>query len=323
MIDYTGLYSALAMLGFSAPAEKLKECVDKVLSEVNHGDHDKWMNILNNLPLIAPSKIDLQSAVQIGLSHDCDKRSLNTIEALLHQLHPWRKGPFELFGIQVDTEWRSDFKWQRLKNHISPLVDRMVLDIGCGSGYHCWRMVGAGARLVMGIDPTLLYVIQFYALQKYCQGFNAYVLPLSSDAMPADFKIFDTVFSMGVLYHRRSPIDHLMDLKQFLRRGGELVLETLVIDGAMGQTLVPEGRYAKMRNVWFIPTPQTLVSWLRRCGYSNIQLIDITQTTLQEQRATNWMQFESLKDFLDPADETKTIEGLPAPQRAIIVANAS
>ena len=56
---------------------------------------------------------------------------------------------------------------------------------------------------------------------------------------------------MGVLYHRRSPIDHLLELKGCLQTGGELVLETLVIDGGLGEVLVPENRYAKMRNVWF------------------------------------------------------------------------
>jgi len=322
MIDYAGLYAALSVQGFSPYAEKLKYAVDNALNNVNHGDKDKWIGILNSLPEITPSNINLRSpTVKMGMAHDSDKQTIVTIEQLLRQLHPWRKGPFEMFGIKVDTEWRSDFKWERLRNHISPLENRTVLDIGCGSGYHCMRMAGAGAKLVVGIDPTILYIMQFYALQKYCQQANVHLLPLSSDEMPDDIKLFDTVFSMGVLYHRRSPIDHLLDLKQFIKRGGELVLETIVIEGGMGQTLVPEGRYAKMRNVWFIPTPQTLMSWLIRCGYKNVRLIDVAKTTFDEQRSTDWMRFESLQDFLDPDDAEKTIEGLPAPKRAVIIAN--
>jgi len=322
MIDYSQLYATLSAQGVSNRAEKLKCAVDKVLRELKHGDKDKWIRILNDLPAVTPSNIDIASpTIQIGAACDSDEPSLVRIEGLLRELHPWRKGPFELFGLKVDTEWRSDLKWERLKHHISPLANRTVLDIGCGSGYHCWRMAGAGAKLVVGIDPTILYVMQFYAMQKYAQHPNIHLLPLSSDDMPGELRIFDTVFSMGVLYHRRSPIDHLLDLKQFVCPGGELVLETLVVEGAMGYTLVPEGRYAKMRNVWFLPTPQTLMSWLTRCGYSNIRLVDVTKTTFGEQRSTNWMQFESLKDFLDPNDNEKTLEGLPAPQRAIIVAN--
>ena len=133
-----------------------------------------------------------------------------------------------------------------------------MLDVGCGNGYHCWRMLGAGARAVIGIDPTLLSVMQFQAIQRLTGNANIFVLPLGIEDMPYGLKAFDTVFSMGVLYHRRSPIDHLLELRDSLRPGGELVLETLVIDGKLGDTLVPQQRYAKMRNVWFIPSCETL-----------------------------------------------------------------
>ncbi|MFK7891671.1 MAG: DUF1698 domain-containing protein, partial [Granulosicoccus sp.] len=32
----------------------------------------------------------------------------------LEQLCPWRKGPFQFDTIAIDTEWRSDWKWERL-----------------------------------------------------------------------------------------------------------------------------------------------------------------------------------------------------------------
>ena len=140
--------------------------------------------------------------------------------------------------------------------------------------------------------------------------------------MPYGLKAFDTVFSMGVLYHRRSPLDHLYELRDSLRSGGELVLETLVIDGGLNEVLVPEDRYAMMRNVWFLPTCDTLISWLGRCGFKNIRLVDVTKTSIEEQRSTEWMQFQSLKDFLKPDDSSLTYEGYPAPKRAIILANA-
>jgi tRNA (mo5U34)-methyltransferase len=114
----------------------------------------------------------------------------------------------------------------------------------------------------------------------------------------------------------------LYELRSFLRPGGELVLETLVIEGDEGMTLMPEGRYAKMRNVWFIPSVDTMQRWLERCGYNNIRCVDINTTSLKEQRRTDWMTFESLGDFLDPEDRTKTIEGYPAPVRATFIATA-
>jgi len=165
-------------------------------------------------------------------------------------------------------------------------------------------------------------VMQFQLIRKLYGEAPVYVLPMGIEELPAGLKIFDTVFSMGVLYHRRSPIDHLLELRQCLRSGGELVLETLIIDGCLGQSLVPEDRYANMRNVWFIPSIDTLISWMKRCGFENIRLIDVTVTGTDEQRTTEWMTFNSLKDFLDPDNQAFTIEGLPAPKRAIIIANA-
>ena len=211
-------------------------------------------------------------------------------------------------------------KWNRLKTHIDQLNDRLVLDVGSGNGYFCWRMRGAGARLVMGIDPYLKYVYQFATMQKYIHDQAVQVLPLGIDDLPSDLQCFDTVFSMGVFYHRRSPFDHLFKLKSLLKPGGQLVLETLVVEGEKGFVLVPEGRYAKMRNVWFIPSPATLKSWLKRAGFSDIQLINISLTTTDEQRKTDWMQFESLPDFLNPEDNRLTIEGYPRPRRAIFLA---
>jgi tRNA (mo5U34)-methyltransferase len=195
-----------------------------------------------------------------------------------------------------------------------------VLDVGCGSGYHCWRMLGDGALEVIGIDPTPLFVVQFWALQKYLRKDGIWVLPQGIEQVPAKLQAFDTVFSMGVLYHRRSPMDHLQELRECLRPGGQLVLETLVIEGGPGQVLVPEGRYARMGNVWFLPTPETLLGWLRKLGFTDVELIDVTVTTTEEQRATEWMRFHSLADFLDPEDPSRSIEDHPAPRRAIVTA---
>ncbi len=183
-------------------------------------------------------------------------------------------------------------------------------------------MLGAGAAEVIGIDPTPLFVVQFWALQKYLQQDTVWVLPLGIEQVPERLQAFDSVFSMGVLYHRRSPMDHLQELKGSLRPGGQLVLETLVIEGDPGEILVPEGRYARMGNVWFLPSPDTLLGWLRKIGFDGPELIDVAVTTTAEQRATEWMRFHSLADFLDPGDSSRTIEGHPAPRRAIVTARA-
>lgn len=287
-----------------------------------HGDFTKWQAALQQLPSVIPSSIDLnRSAVRVGQLSDLNVEQHAQLAHCLRQLHPWRKGPFELFGQYIDTEWRSDWKWDRLKDHLTPLTGRAVLDIGCGSGYHCWRMRGVGARFVLGIDPTLLFVMQFAALQHFICDPQVQVLPLGMEDLPPAMTCFDTVFSMGLLYHRREPQQHLQELMACLRPGGELILETLVIDERYGEVLTPNDRYAQMRNVWAIPSVPTLLGWLEQSGWRDVRCVDVTVTTIDEQRRTDWMRFQSLIDYLDPDDPSKTVEGYPAPMRAIVLAH--
>lgn len=321
MTDYSSLYQQMANTPLADWVQQLPAQIEKRLDPRRYGDLPKWQAAVAALPEARPASCDFnRAAVRIGEGSELDERQRTSMKEQLKQLHPWRKGPFELFGIAIDTEWRSDWKWERLKDHITPLSGRTVLDVGCGNGYHCWRMKGAGAELVIGVDPTPLFTLQYEVMHRYAGDQGVYVLPLGIDDVPAKLAAFDTVFSMGVLYHRRSPLDHLLRLRECLAAGGELVLETLIVDGDENTALFPEDRYARMGNVWFLPSVPMLERWLRRCRLTNIRTVDVTTTTTEEQRATDWMTFQSLADFLDPDDPSKSIEGYPAPRRAIIIA---
>jgi tRNA (mo5U34)-methyltransferase len=321
-MDITDLLADMRHGPLQAWVEQLPAQVAKGMDLKRYGDLPRWQAAVNALPQVHPAAIDLNtSCIQIGEASEVDAATQEHIADCLRQLHPWRKGPYEVLGIHIDTEWRSDWKWDRLKEHIQPLTDRRVLDVGCGNGYHCWRMYAAGAAQVIGIDPTPLFIMQFQALKHFIGVAPVHVLPLGIDDVPPQLAAFDTVFSMGVLYHRRSPLDHILQLRDCLKPGGELVLETLVIEGDENALLMPEDRYARMGNVWFIPSIAMLEKWLRRCKLVNIKLVDVTTTSLEEQRSTDWMTFQSLKDFLDPDDPSKSIEGYPAPRRAIFTAS--
>ena len=286
-----------------------------------HGDLPKWLDILSQLPDVSPSEINLRSdTIILGSASDLNKQQSKQLKETLLALAPWRKGPYQLFDTFIDTEWRSDWKWQRVSPHISDVKGRKVLDVGCGTGYHCWRMLGDGADYVMGIDPSMRFLVQHQAIQKYANDKRFDFLPIGIEDMPTDLSYFDSIFSMGVLYHRRNPINHLLELKQLLKPGGELVLETLIIDEIEGGTLTPESRYAQMRNVWSIMTIDKIIQLLNKAGFKNVRCTDQNVTSLKEQRQTPWMQFHSLEQFLDPHDISKTIEGYPAPKRGLFIA---
>jgi tRNA (mo5U34)-methyltransferase len=329
LIDPLAVVDALHDAGLARLADVVPAQLEQVLQTSPHGDWPKWRAALQSLPMLGAGRLSIaEGAISIRPDHSLAPTSLRSLQESLMVLHPWRKGPYRVADALVDTEWRSDWKWDRVRPHLDDLTGRVVLDVGCGNGYHAWRAAMDGARLVVGIDPTALFLAQFLAIKQLLAPLSAalaarvHLQPIGIESLPGDLRGFDTVFSMGVLYHRRSPLDHLFELRGALRRGGQLVLETLVIDGGGQEVLVPPGRYAKMRNVWFIPTTTLLEDWLRRVGFNAVRTVDVTQTGLDEQRSTSWMTFESLADFLDPVDNNLTIEHHPAPRRAIIVAEA-
>lgn len=322
-INYDLLLNALKKTPLAEWAEKLPEQIAKGLCEKRYGDLAGWIQSLEKLPEVTQSFIELEHEVRIGQTADCSDEERGHIKSVLQELIPWRKGPYFIHDIHIDTEWRSDWKWDRVLPHLAPLKDRLILDVGCGNGYHCWRMLGAGAQRVIGIDPSPRFIVQFFMIKHFAgANYPIDVLPLGIEDLPDKLLAFDTVFSMGVFYHRRSPMDHLLELKNALRPGGQLVLETLVIEGELGEVLVPEGRYGMMNNVWFLPSCETMLSWLRKMGFSNPRVVDVCATTVEEQRATEWMRFHSLPEFLHPDDTAFTAEGHPAPIRAVFVAEA-
>ncbi len=282
-------------------------------SAAHHGDYPRWAAALADLPTMADIRTSYGDTVSVRGATDTGR-----LEAALRALHPWRKGPFQVGEIHIDTEWRSDWKWQRLAGALGKLDGARVLDIGCGNGYFGWRLLEAGADEVIGIDPTLLFCMQHLALQTYINDPRNWVLPLGIDELPTTAQ-FDLVLSMGVIYHRREPLQHVQKLAELTAAGGRIVLESLVVEGK--EDLYPEDRYARMRNVWCVPCTDTLAAWLRECGFANVDVVSVAPTTTAEQRSTNWMHFESLAAALDPSDPGSTIEGYPAPRRAMLVAS--
>lgn len=298
--------------------DELARKAERTLAEHRHGDLPRWREALDRLPATETrAELDRPAPLLGGAARDPE-----ALRETLMQFHPWRKGPLVLGGQEIDTEWRSDWKWDRVAPHVN-LEGHRVLDIGCGNGYFGLRMLGAGAKLVIGIDPTLVFVMQHLACRHFSGELPNYVLPLGVGDLPDRPVGLDTVFSMGVLYHRRDPGRHLQRIRKLLKAGGTLVLETLVLpESRGGDLLIPEGRYARMRNVWAVPGTERLLGWVKEAGFGEVEVVDVAPTTTSEQRSTEWMRFESLEQSLNREDSSRTIEDLPAPIRAVVIARA-
>lgn len=310
------LFDELTDEGHADWAGHLRKSAGSIMTPAANGHMTAWEDVLRQLPPLTVDHLDLAQPT-VKVDGVCSPEEREQLRILLEQLHPWRKGPFELFGIVVDAEWRSDLKWERVASHVD-LRDKDVLDVGCGNGYYGWRMLGAGARRVIGLEPYPLYNMQHRLLKAFLPTVRNHVIPAGDNVLSSAPVIFDVAFSMGVLYHCKDPIGHLELVRNSLRAGGQLILESLVVDGDERTALIPRDRYAKMRNVWLIPSTAMLLGLLGRVGFREATVLDVAATTPVEQRTTDWMRFESLSDFLAPGDPTQTIEGLPAPKRAIL-----
>lgn len=230
---------------------------------------------------------------------------------------PWRKGPFRLFSLEIDAEWRSDLKWNRFATP-DLFQDKNVLDIGCNNGYYMFRAAQFSPRWVLGIDPM-------HRLKFLYEWLASFVPPLPMDMemlgvqeLPLLPPVFDTILLMGIVYHHRDPVGILKNCKALLRPGGTIIVESLGIPGDEPVALFPRDRYTNMRNVYFIPTVTTLQNWLHRAGFSKIKTLYNAPLDFSEQRRTQWAPVESLKEFTSASDPSLTIEGYPSQHRMII-----
>ena len=286
--------------------------------QVNNGNILKWSQAIETIETLPKGKVALKQPYISINQNDIDSELLT--EAL-SKLIPWRKGPFMINDLVLESEWDGDMKWQRITRHIKPLESKHVLDVGAGNGYFTLRMAMEGAKRALGIEPFLLFNYQFRAIKSMIESpLRALLLPVSLEDMPKK-PIFDTVFSMGVLYHQRDHMAHLSQLREMMAPNAELVIETLIVENLGDYILIPKDRYAQMRNVYSLPSIKTLKSWLNDANFKNVRVVDINKTTTVEQRKTRWIgeNGASLVDFLDPLDDSLTIEGYPAPKRAIVI----
>ena len=259
-------------------------------------------------PLIEALKLDPNNEEQLW----------KACEALI----PWKKGPFEFESGILDAEWRSDFKWQRFEKHLGDLSGKTILDVGCNNGYFMFEMAKRNPKLVLGIDPIPRLQAQFQLLNKVYKNENLKFELLGVEHCHHFRSMFDVILTMGIIYHHRHPLEQLINLREALVPGGEIILETIGIPGDESYALFPEERYAGMKNIYFIPTLSCTKNWLIKAKFVDVEVIADSDMTTEEQRTTKWNpeSFKTLEHALDPTDDTKTVEGHPAPRRFLLKA---
>lgn len=288
------------------------------------GNGPRYQEYISQFDSVIPTEMSVVDGI-VSLDGKFPIESNNdTLEELgekLMKLAPWRKGPFRVGGVDIEAEWRSDYKWQRLEKALPELRGRRILDIGANNGYFMFRMLEHEPELVLGLEPTQIYAAQFEALKKFCPSPKLQMTSWGVEHLEAFDRCFDVIFSMGILYHHRSPLQQLYDMRGALRPGGTLILETIGIPGEEPVAITPPDRYAGMKNIWLLPTLSMLITWLERSKFIDVEVISTEWGELSEQRATEWSGVVSLADFLDADNQELTKEGLPAPKRFLLKAS--
>ena len=289
-------------------------------------ERKKWLTWKNIIPyqeaikkLKAYENIELKFGDKVEIQiENLSPEDAEQIKETALLMKPWRKGPFQLNELFIDSEWQSQIKYNLLEPHFD-LQDKIVGDIGCNNGYYLFRMLSHQPKKLIGFDPSAIYYSQFQFINHFVKSDIVYEL-LGVEHVAFYEHKFDTLFCLGVLYHRSDPVAMLKSLFKGLNKGGELILDTFMIDGEGEMCLTPKDRYSKIPNIYFVPTVAALKNWCYRAGFETVEVLETMKTELHEQRKTEWIDTQSLEDFLDPNDNTKTVEGYPAPKRVYIKA---
>jgi tRNA (mo5U34)-methyltransferase len=318
MADITSLFSSVEKISENWDISEYSSLLRKKRAELLQTP--SWFpyeNKLANLKKILPTDINVSVGEQ-GIkihSQSISVAALDFVHRLVRDLIPWRKGPFDVFNLFINSEWRSDLKWNRIERALGSLRSKRVLDVGCNNGYYMFRMLPQNPEFVLGIDPSPRFIYQFELINALVGALNLKIEPLGIEDTGVFQHFFDVILCMGVLYHRRDQLGTLQLLANALNDDGTLILETLVVGDDVPYCLCPEERYCMMRNVWFVPSITVVTSWLKKVGLKNIEIISDDLVTINEQRKTEFAPSASLDSFLDPNDCSKTIEGYPAPRR--------
>jgi len=280
---------------------------------------EKWMTWKNILPLrqslesLKEGVFEVTLGDTVSIRGDLDETHILEVAK---KMMPWRKGPFAIGDIFIDTEWKSNIKYNLLRPHFN-LKDKRVADIGCNNGYYMFRMQEDEPKSLVGFDPSPLYKTQFDFINHFAKTDIKYEL-LGVEHLEFYEEKFDTIFCLGVLYHRSDPVAMLKQLYKGLDVVGEVILDTFYIEGDGEICLCPESSYSKIPNIYFVPTIGALKNWCKRAGFSSFEVLETSVTEADEQRKTEWIEGQSLEDFLDPNDSSKTVEGYPAPARVYV-----
>jgi len=165
---------------------------------------------------------------------------------------------------------------------------KRVLDIGCRDGLFSFAAESMGAAEVVGIDNDLSkaateFLIPFFNSKVRMHQMNLY------DLKPESFGQFDVVIFPGVLYHLRYPFWGLRAIRDILKIGGHLLIETAIWVGERNNSMLfcPIGEdnpYAPDGTSCTFFNEKGLVDTLTSLGFQTVHTELLSGTSLMQEK---------------------------------------
>lgn len=294
---------------------------EEMAEKLDRPSVDKFRNPINALVEEPGNEVDFSGKSCRFGTPGGGRNQPEVLKQALEALIPWRKGPFSYYDFEIDTEWKSYLKWDRIVPYLPPVKGLKIADVGCNNGYYMYRLLSLGQpELLWGLDPMIRYYFYFKMNHLFYRNPAVRYDILGVEHMNLMPGFFDLVLLMGVIYHRRNPVETLQNVALSMKPGATLIMESSGIPGEDPLCLFPEERYLKAPGYWFLPTASALTNMLKRTGFRDIDVFYKHKLEFEEQRQTPWAPFQSLEHFLDPDNPERTVEGYPAPVRIYIKA---
>lgn len=284
----------------------------------------KKINSLENL-FNGDTQVNLNGLIDFSFTSQSQAEKEFQIKKnqLIEELIPWRKGYYDLFSTRINSEWDSLIKWNYISQIIEQIIggikDKVVCDLGCNNGYFMFKLLSSSPALIVGLDPVFRYYLQYFLLTTFLRPSLSSLAFLLMGYKSLDYfeSSFDLVLCLGILYHHPQPIEILKLIKQSLKPQGKIIIDSQGIDREDSFSLIPEKTYTGKKGFWFLPSPQALINWVKRAGFTKVEIIKKTTIQKEEQQKTIHSPFDSLREGMKGK---KTIEGYPSPIRIYLVA---
>jgi len=175
-----------------------------------------------------------------------------------------------------------------MMNNRFNLSDKHVLDIGCFEGVHTIGLCGYATK-VTAIDARIDHIVKTN-VRCAMYGYIPTVFKYDIELIPTDTSLLqaDLAHHVGVLYHLKNPVEHLLNLGRYIKKGIMLDTHYCVAGEATKSYFVNGKEYAYMHYMehgkkeafsgmydhskWLLL--DDIISCLKATGFDQVEIIE-------------------------------------------------